>query len=257
MQLKKAFFIHQNLISTDFLLKKQFAKYIYTKFLVYKTVTFTKKKIILLDNYLNEFNIKIKKKFKRLNFLSRLQSGNFFKGDLFVYKHSKLSFYFFITLGFKTYLKKNIYLNLNNLKSLLKKSNIVFIYKSIRGGFLGFSNKICGYLSKHLLLKSKEKIIKYKRYCLLYNAVCLPYMSTNLKSFFFYNTGFTKNFRKIKNSFRKLIFKRFKFLFNFNTIYYKRSLLYYISILQTTTLKNNFNIYFYNFFLKLYKTLVK
>ena len=47
MLLKKKIFISTNQSFTDFILKKQFAKYVYTKFLVYKTVSFSKKKIIL------------------------------------------------------------------------------------------------------------------------------------------------------------------------------------------------------------------
>jgi hypothetical protein len=256
MLLAKKFFIHKKEPSfVEFLVKKTLTKYVYTKLLIYKTVTFSKKKIFLVDNFLNEFNIKIKKNFRRLNFLTKLKSGDFFKGNLFIYKHSKLSFYYFISLGFKTYIKKNIYLNLNSLKCLLKKSNFIFIFKSIRGGFLGFSNKICGYISKNILIKSKEKLLKYKKYCLLGNSTCLPFISTNAKSFFFFNTGFIKNFRKSKNSFRTLIFKRFKFFFNFNRPYYKRFLFYIISMFHRFFNKN-LNNYFYNIFLKLYKFLL-
>ena len=49
MLLKKKIFIFKNQSFTDCLLKKQFVKYVYTKFLIYKTVHFSKKKIILLD----------------------------------------------------------------------------------------------------------------------------------------------------------------------------------------------------------------
>lgn len=257
MLLKKKFFISTNKSFTDFILKKQFAKYVYTKFLIYKTVSFSKKKIILLDNYLSEFNIKIKKKFRRLNFLLNLKSGNFLKSDLFIYKHSRLKFYFFISLGFKTYIKKNIYKNLNNFKNLLVKSNLIFLFKSIRGGFLGFSNKIIGYLSKRNLIKSAENLFRYKKYCLLQNVACLPYSIDAQKSFSFYNTGFTRNFRKSKNSFRNLIFKRFKFFFNFKKFNYTRFIQYFFFILKQTSVKNSFNTYFYNFFFKLYKLLLK
>lgn len=257
MLLKKKIFISINHTFTDLILKKQFTKYVYTKFLIYKTVSFSKKKIILLDNYLTEFNIKIKKKYRRLNFLLNLKSGNFLKSDLFIYNHSRLKFYFFISLGFKTYIKKNIYLTLNRFKNLLLKSNLIFLFKSIRGGFLGFSNKIVGYLSKRNLIKSSETLFRYKKYCLLQNITCLPYALSAQKSFSFYNTGFTRNFRKSKNSFRNLIFKRFKFFFNFKKFTYIRLLQYFFLILKQASIKNNLNIYFYNFFLTLYKLLLK
>jgi hypothetical protein len=257
MLLKKKFFIFKNKSFTDFLLKKQFAKYVYTKFLICKTVSFAKKKIILLDNYLSEFNIKIKKKFRRLNFLFNLKSGNFLKSDLFIYKHSRLNFYFFISLGFKTYIKKNIYGNINNFKNLLLKSNLIFLFKSIRGGFLGFSNKIVGYLSKRNLIRSSENLFRYKKYCILQNATCVPYSLSFQKSFSYYNTGFTRNFGKSKSSFRNLIFKRFKFFFNFKKFNYIRFQQYFFLIIKFLNSKLVFNTYFYNFFFKLYKLLVK
>jgi hypothetical protein len=254
MLLYRKFFIHKKeLIFLEFLLKKQFTKYFYTKLFIYKTINFSNYKILLVDNYLNEFTLKIKKKFRRLNFLIKKKSGSFLKGDLFIYKHSKLNFYYFISLGFKTYIKKKIYFTLNSLKFLIKNFNIVFIYKIIRGGFIGFSNKILGYISKNILVKSKEKIFKYKNYYLLQKITCVPFFSSNIKSFFFFSNGFIKNFRKSTN--RKFFFKRFKFLFNFNSIFYKRFILYFIALFKNNNIQN-FNNYFYNIFFKLYKFLL-
>jgi hypothetical protein len=257
MQLKKKFFIFKNQSFTDFLLKKQFVKYVYTKFLIYKTVHFSKKKIILLDNYLTEFNIKIKKRFRRLKMLFDLKAGNFLKSDLFIYKHSRLSFYFFISLGFKTYIKKNIYINLITVKKLILKSNIIFLFKSIRGGFLGFSNKFIGYLSKRNLIKSAENLFRYKKYCILKNFTCMPYSFSFQKAFSYYTTGFTRNFGRSKTSFRNLLFKRFKFFFSFKKFNYLRFVQIFSLILKSIKSKNLLNICFYNFFLKLYKLLIK
>lgn len=256
MYLKKKTFIYKNHSFTDALLKKQFVKYVYTKFLIYKLANFSKKKILLLDNYLSEFNIKIKKKIYRLNFLSKLKSGNFLKSDLFIYKHSRLKFYFFISLGFKTYIKKNIHSNLNTLKKNLLKSTLIFLFKSIRGGFLGFSNKIVGYLSKRTLIKSVENVVRFKKYCLLQNGTYMPYSLSSQKAFIFYNTGVTRKFRRTKNFCKNLIFKRFKFFFNFKNFHYIRFIQHFFLILKQLNHKICFIKYFSNFFFKLYRLLL-
>lgn len=258
MYIKKSFNLHTLTLSNDLLLKKTFVIFIYTKFLIFKIIKFSKKKkIILIENYLNEFSIKLKKKFKRLNFFFKLTCGKFLNGNLFVYKHSKLKFYSFISLRLKMYLKKNIYIALKNLKFFFKKSNTIFIYKSVRGGFLGFSNSISGYLSKQLLLKSNLRVLKYKKYFLLNNIFCSMYSISNIKSFFFSNCGIIKNFNKKKYiSRRRLIFKKFKFLFTPNSTYYKRFLLRISFIINNLNYITLFKTYFNLIFLKLYKCLL-
>jgi hypothetical protein len=256
MFVKKSFHLYNSSSYNDFLLKKIFVKFIYTKFLIYKIIKISKKKkIIFIENYLQEFSIKLKKKFRRLGFFFKLTCGNFLKGDLFVYKHSKLKFYSFISLRLKIYLKKNIYIALKKFKYIFTKSNTIFVYKSVRGGFLGFSNGISGYLSKQLLLKSTLRLLRYKKYFLFYNIICVPYSIASIKSFFFFSCGMIKNFNNHKNKTRSLIFKKFKFIFTSNSIYYKRILLYISFIMANLNYFTLFKAYFNTMFLKLYKLL--
>lgn len=255
---KKSFIFHNSVIYDNLLLKKLFVKFIYTKFLIYTVINRTKKKkIFLLENYLEKFSLKLKKKFRRLNFFFKLKSGNFLKGHLFILKHSKLKFYSFVSLRLKMYLKKKIYIALKNIKYFLKQSNLIFIYKSVRGGFLGFTNKISGYLSKQHVLQSTLSFFKYNKCFLLYNVSCVSYSLSNFKSLFFSHCGVLKNFRKRKKAPKTLIFKKFKFFFSLNFKYYKRLLRYIYFILLNFTSSKFFKIYYTTLFFKVYKLILR
>ena len=57
------FYLNQNIIYNNLLLKKVFSKYVYTKFLILTTFAISKRKsVLLLDNYFTEFSFKLKKK---------------------------------------------------------------------------------------------------------------------------------------------------------------------------------------------------
>lgn len=255
---KKSFVFHNQITYEGLLLKKIFVKFIYTKFLIYTVLNIAKKKkIFFLDNYLEEFSIKLKKKFRRLNFFFNLKSGNFLKGQLFVFKHSKLKFYSFISLRLKFHLKKKIYFALKSLKYFFRQSNLILIYKSVRGGFLGFTNKVSGFLSKQHLLSSDISLFKYKKCFLLYNVSCVSYSLSNFKAFFFSRCGILKNFRKRKATTAILIFKKFKFFFSLNLKYYKRFLNYISFILCNCTFSSFFKQYYTTLFFKLYKLLLR
>ncbi len=196
------FYLHKKVSFKKILLQKIFTKYVYTKFLILATFNISKfKKTLILDNFFLEFTYKLKKKFKRIKFLSKKKMGSYVKGNFFLYKHSKLTSIFFFSIRFNTYIKKKIYFSLNNLKFLLKNLNLVFIYKNIRGGFLGFSNNILGFFSKKYFLKLKVfikrnfNLLIYKKYFILLNMLtCLPYKYTNYSTFFIYKSGFIRNF---------------------------------------------------------------
>lgn len=235
MYLKKNFWLHTLKDSTDLLLKKILVKYLYTKFLIYHCSTLPKKKLLLLDNYLNFFNIKVRKKRKYLKRFLRLKSSTFFKGDLFVFKHSKLKFHFFISIRSKLHFKKNLYFTLNLLKTELQQFNTLVVYKIIRGGFLAISNRIVGYVPKNLLFKSKKSFLKYKRYYLLRDMCCLTNQVSNLKSLTLYKRTTSK---MIKSKFKRSRFKskKLKFLFNSTFFIYKKTLDFFY-VLATLILK--------------------
>ncbi len=257
------FYLNKSVSFKKILIQKIFTKYVYTKFLILATFKISKSKIILiLDNFFLEFSYKLKKKFKRMKFLSKIKMGSYFKGNFFLYRHSKLTSIFFLSTRFNTYLKKKIYFSLNNFKCLLKSLNLVFVYKNTRGGFLGFSNNILGFFSKKYFLKLQFFIKKnfnlliYKKYFILLNVLtCLPYKYTNHATFFIYNAGFIRNFQKIKKkkSLRRFFFKRFKFFFLAPFYILKKKILYLKKNLKKIfTYKSSFFFHFiFKFFLSL------
>ena len=85
----------------------------------------------------------------------------------------------------------------------------------------------------------------------------MPYSVSFQKAFSYYTPGFIRNFRKSKSSFRNLLFKRFKFFFSFKKFNYLRFVQIFFLILKSIKSKNLLTLCFNNFFLKLYKLLLK
>jgi len=141
------YFNSYHFLFNNLLLYKFFSKFIYSKFLIVnKIYRYRRKHLLIVDNYFEFILVKLKKKYKKLGFSSKLKKAFFFKADFFIYRHSKLKIYNFNSSIFKSYIKKNIYLNLKLLKNSLNKIQSLFIFRSIRGGFIGFTNKITGFL---------------------------------------------------------------------------------------------------------------
>lgn len=253
------FYLNKNILFDKNIVQKSFSKYIYTKFLILAFFQISKSKSTLyLDSYYLEFSFVVKKKIKRLNYLSKIKTGKFLKCNIFIYQHSKLTSIFFFSIRFNTYIKKKIYFSLNKLKFILQQLKLVFIYKNIRGGFLGFSNNILGFFSKKYFLKLKElksklNIVFYKKYCIFFNILsCLPYKYTNYSSFFFFNSGHIRTFQKIKKkkTLRRFFFKRFKFFFLIPFFILKKKILYFKNnFLKLLTYKSSF---FFNFIFKFF-----
>ncbi len=230
------FYLYKKISFNKILIQKIFSKYVYTKLLIISISNNLKyKSIIDLDNYFIEFSIKLKIKFKRLNFIFNLKLGKFLKYSIFMYKHSKLTSIFFVGARFNTYIKKNIYFALNNLKNTLDNLNLVFIYKNVRGGFLGFSNFILGFFSKKYFkqlknfIKQKLNLLIYKKYFILLHILsCLPYKYTNFSSIFLFNSGYIRTFQKIKKKkkLRRFFFKRLKFFFLMPFFFFKKKIFY-------------------------------
>jgi hypothetical protein len=249
---KKIYNTHYNNIFSNNILKKILVKHVYTKFLIYKTIILSKQKIFLLDNFLNNFIFKIRKKYKKIKKKNKFKVGSFIKCNLFIYKHSLLSFYFFKSVKLKTNFKYPIYFSLRSLKTLSTQNQFIYIFKIIRGGFLGFSNKICAFFSKNFLIQLKNNIIRFKHYFLVLTK-CLPYSITQSKSFIFFNSGFTRKFRKLKKYKKNFFFKRFKFRFNCSSFYLTKKLLKFFTF---KFLNYKLKYYFYNLFFKIFKFLL-
>jgi hypothetical protein len=254
------FYLTKNISFKKFLIQKLFTKYIYTKFLILAVFNISKyKSVLILDNHFVELSFKLKKKFKRLKFLFQVKTGKFLKSNFFIYRHSKLPSIYFFSIRFNTYIKKKIYFSLNKLKFLLQQLNLVFIYKNIRGGFLGFSNNILGFFSKKYFLKlkfifqKKFNLLIYKKYFILLNILnCLPYKYTNISTLTTYTAGYIRNFQKFKKkkTLRRFFFKRFKFFFLVPLFILQKKILYLKkNFLKILNYKSSSLFYFiFNFF---------
>lgn len=241
--LKKNVYLSHFVIFNGFIINKFFSKYVYTKFLI-KKKCLKKKKInyISIDNFFDNFFFCLKKKYKKISLKVRLKTGFFLKSELFIYKHSKLKFYNFSGIKFKSYKKKNIYLNLNVLNNSFSNFGLLFVYKSVRGGFLGFSNKIVGFLTlKHFILFKKD-ILFYKKYLVIESAACIPYNITNFPGFSLYTSGLKRHFAYLKKkSLSKFYFKRFKFIFSSKKYFFKKYLKYFLQFFF------HLKLYYFNF----------
>lgn len=244
------FFDSFHYIFNNFLLHKFFSRIVYPKFLILKIFPQTqrKKHLFLVENYYESFVVYLKKKYKKLGFTSKFKPAFFYKAEVFIFKHSNLKYYNFVGLTLKTYIKKNIYLHLNLLKNSINKIQILFIYKSIRGGFLGFSNKISGFLPLKFFTIGKNNIRFYKNYFILISSLLTSFFNTHYARFFIFNSGFIRNFRKVKPHLRRFFFKRFKFIFCFKNFFFKKYATYFLKSFSAFKTHNSLFVYFSIFF---------
>lgn len=246
---KKIYFSNYDIFN-NLVINKFFSKFIYTKFLIKKKCT-RKRKIyyLSLDNFFDNFFFCLRKKYKKLNVNFRLKTGFFFKSDLFIYKHSKLKYYNFQSIKYKSYLKKNIYFCLKYLKNSIFNLGLLFIYKSVRGGFLGFSNKIVGFLTLKYFIFFKKNTLFYKKYLIFAMATCLPFAITNFPVFSLYTSGFKRKFSSLrKKKLARFYFQRFKFFFSSKIIFFKKYLKYFLKSIYSLKLYKShliFNILFF------------
>lgn len=259
------FYLNNNLSFNKMIIQKIFTKYVYTKFLILAVFKISKKKsTLILDNYFLEFSFKLKKKFKRLKYLFKIKTGKYLKSNLFIYRHSKLITIYFLSVRFNIYLKKKIYFSLNKLKFIIQQLNLVFIYKSTRGGFLGFSNNILGFFSKKYFLKLKFylqeniNLLIYKKYFIFLNILnCLPYKYTNFSSLYIFKAGYIRNFQKIKKKkkLRRFFFKRFRFFFLVPFFFLKKKIFYFKNnFLKILKYKSSFLFFsLFKFFISFFK----
>jgi len=137
------------------------------------------------------------------------------------------------------------------LKNSLGKKQLFFIFKSIRGGFIGFSNKLCGFLPLNFFNINKKRILFYKKYFLFNSSLVDSFFNVNCPSLFFFSSGYIRNFNKIKKSLRHFFFTRFKFVFFFKNFFFKKFVKY---ILRTFLRFNLYNskIIIFSLFFKLF-----
>lgn len=248
------YFINSYFFFRTFFLQKFFAKFVFMKFLIVKkALRQRKRQFLIIDNFFDFFIFSLKIKYKKLGFSARLKTAFFLKIEFFLYKNSKLNLHTFTYGILKTYIKKPIYFSLKNLKNSIFHLGLLFVYKSTRGGFLGFSNKISGFIPITYLRLLKPRILFYKKYFILIKSSCASYNITKFPMLLYYNSGFIRNynfFKKDKKYLRKFSFKKLNFIFSFKEIFLKKYLCYFSKIILKDFCKN-FTFYFYSFLLKL------
>lgn len=250
------FFISYHYFINNLLLYKFFVKFVALKFLILKKYWHTRSLYFcLIDNFLEKLKVSLKKRYKTLGFSSKIKTAYFFKSELFIYKHSKLKIYNFCSIFFKNYIKKNIYLKIRKLKELIYKSEILFVYKIRRGGFLAFSRLVRGILSIKCYCASIQNIIKFKKYFIINNLICVSFFYSKGKLLRLYSTGPLRKFNRIKkNILYKFAFKRFNIVFATKNYYFLK----YLELFSISCNSYHFcnsKLVFFSFFLKFVKLL--
>ena len=207
MKVNKFFFSKS--ILQDITINKYLSKYEYPKFIIRNGLKKTSK-TFLLDNYSELYEITLKKYI--ISTRSRLlKVGHSLVKNVFFYQHKNLLFYF-SGIGKK---KKSTNLTnslVNRLNSWSSNNHIVYLYKIRRGGYLGLSKGVIGFVPKAYILVFKDNFIKYKKYILFYNFSGLKSLDCNFSLLKYSKINILKNFNKSSKKRRQLIFSKLKFI---------------------------------------------
>ena len=202
------FFFSKSLLH-DITINKYLSKYEYPKFLIRNTLK-KNPKFFLIDNYSELYEITFKKYITSMR--SRLLKVGFsLVKNVFFYCHKNLLFYF-SNAGKK---KKKISLAnslVNRLNLWSSNNHITYIYKIRRGGYLGLSKGVIGFVPKAYVLVFKDNFIKYKKYVLFYNFSGLKSLNCNFSLLKYSKINILKNFNKSSKKRRQLIFSKLKFI---------------------------------------------
>ena len=207
MKVNKFFFSKS--ILHDITINKYLSKYEYPKFLIRNALKKTSK-VFLLDNYSELYELTFKKYIISMR-ARLLKVGYSLVKNVFFYYHKNLLFYF-SNLGKK---KKNISLTnslVNRLNSWSNNNHIVYLYKIRRGGYLGLSKGVIGFIPKAYILVFKDNFIRYKKYILFYNFSGLKSLDCNFSLLKYSKINILKNFNKSSKKRRQLIFSKLKFI---------------------------------------------
>lgn len=202
------FFFSKSLLQ-DITINKYLSKYEYPKFLIRNTLK-KNSNFFLVDNYSELYEITFKKYI--ISMRSRLLKVGFsLVKNVFFYGHKNLLFYF-SNAGKK---KKEISLAnslVTRLNSWSSNNHIVYLYKVRRGGYVGLSKGVIGFVPKAYILVFKDNFIKYKNYVLFYNFSGLKSLNCNFSLLKYSKISILKNFNKSSKKRRQLIFSKLKFI---------------------------------------------
>jgi hypothetical protein len=208
-------FFYSNHHFNTILVKKQIIYFTCSKFFL---ISF-KKSSGILSNFIDTYCIKFKS-YKRLKRLKKIKVGKLFLKRIKTY-HGK-SIYCQFLYSKKLKLKRNF--NKLILKYHLNILKCFFIKKRIKGGLLGYFNRVLGFISYKYLKKIKKKFLKNKYF---------------FKKFFLLTTLQIKNKpSKIFLSKKRKRRKKRKFFFRKKKRYKKRKHKYVFKIKFIFTLNN-------------------
>lgn len=202
------FFFSKSILH-DITVNKYLSKYEYPKFLIRNTLK-KPSNFLLLDNYSELYEITFKKYI--ISMRSKLLKVGFsLIKNVFFYGHKNLLFYF-----------SNISNNKKKISlanSLVKRLNlwsvsnpIVYLYKIRRGGYLGLSKGVIGFVPKAYILVFKDSFIKYQKYILFYNFSGLKSLNCNFSLLKYSKVSILRNFNNSSKKRRQLIFSKLKFI---------------------------------------------
>jgi hypothetical protein len=207
MKINKFFFSKSTL--EHIIVNKYLSKYEYSKFLIRNSLKKTSK-TFLLDNYSEFYEMTFKKYI--ISMRSRLlKVGHSLARNIFFYNHKNLLF-FFSGIGKKKKVTSVTNLLINRLNSWSNTNHIIYIYKIRRGGYLGLSKGIIGFVPRAYILVFKDNFIKYKKYILFYNFSGLKALDCNFSLLKYSKVNILKNFNKSSKKRRQLIFSKLKFI---------------------------------------------
>lgn len=201
MGIKTFFFSKSNL--TQIIINKYASQKFYNKNYITKLFFNKWKSFIEVDLYSTKILV-LSKAYKSLFLLKLIKRGSSLILDDFIYKNSKLHGYLYSGLGLKskvTDFTTNLWKRLNFWETQIVS---FLLYKIKRGGYLGLSNGIKGFIPfKHLLFYTRP--FKVYKTCILLYDTC----TTNIITNHIYNIkinfgGFNFNFNRANRKRRRL-----------------------------------------------------
>lgn len=207
MKLNNFFFFSSNLDCN--LINKYLSKHVYPKFLIRAAIK--NSKFGYLDTFSEIYETIFKGSSK--NFLSPLfQVGFSLAKKIFFYTNYNLLLFFEVA-GKKNFVKNftgalvarfNMWSNINH---------IIYVYGVSRGGFLGLSKGILGFLPKIYILRFNRNFILYKKYILFHYFSGLNLINYHFEPLFFLKNRIIHNFNKSSKKLRKVYFINLKYIF--------------------------------------------
>ena len=195
------------------LINKYLSKYVYPKFLSRNKLKAAGTSGYL-DTYSELYEASFKNYYKPLNFHFDKVGFSLVK-KIFFYTNYNLLF-FFLGVGKKKVVRSLAGSLLTRLNMWSRINHLVYVYTACRGGFLGFSKGVIGFVAKFYILKVNKKFIQlilHKKYILFRYFSGLKLTNYNLESFNFLKHKIIHNFNNSSTDLRQFYFLKLKYIF--------------------------------------------